>query len=191
MRKTLTILPALALSGLLLFTGLAASLRPADAQLADALPPRPTVVPLATSTPTVQPPGEPSPAVPAIELQSDRSQAAPGNLINLTLVVSNPGERNARGVEARLPLNPALELLSVRADPPAALWLNPQNATYKLAIGSLAPGSTVKLQAVMRVKPGATTGEKLYVWGTVAYKTGPDTTATHTSDYVTIQVANP
>ncbi len=62
MRKTLTILPALALSGLLLFTSLAASFHPTDTQLTGALPPRPTVAPLATPTP--QPPAGPGQAAP-------------------------------------------------------------------------------------------------------------------------------
>lgn len=189
MKKSLTILPALALSAMLVFTNLAASFGPSRAQLAGTLPPRPTVSPLAT--PTAQPLAKPSPAVPEIDLQSDRSQAAPGNLITLTLVVNNPHERSARGVEARLPLNPALELVSMRADPPAALWLNPQNDTYKLAIGNLEAGSTVRLQAVLRVKPDAPVGGKLYVWGVVAFKNGSDASATRTSDYITIQVTAP
>jgi hypothetical protein len=189
MRKTLTILPALALSGLLLFTSLAASFHPANAQLSGGLPPRPTVAPLATST--SQPPAGPGLAAPEIELQSDRGQAAPGTLINLTLVVSNPSEHSGRGVMARLPLNPAFELVSYSADPPAVLWFNPHNDTYKLAIGSLAPGSRAMLHAVVRVKAGISPGQKLSSWGMVAYKTGPDTTATRTSDYVIIRVASP
>jgi hypothetical protein len=189
MRKSLAILPALALSGLLVITSLAASFNPSDAQLTGALPTRPTVAPLATSTP--QPPAEPSLADPEIDLQSNRNQVVPGDLVTLTMVVSNPHERSARGVEARLPLNPALELVSVRADPPAALWLNPQNNTYKATIGSLAAGSSVRLQAVVRVKPDATIGGKLYTWGVVAYKTGQGAIATSTSDYVAIQVTAP
>jgi hypothetical protein len=124
-------------------------------------------------------------------MQSDRNQAAPGNLVYLTLTVSNPNERSARGVEARLPLNPAFELVSIRSDPPFTLGFNPQNGTYKLTIGSLAPGSTASLHAVVRVKPGITPGQKLYAWGTAAYKTRPDSSATRTSDYVIIRIVNP
>jgi hypothetical protein len=189
MRKSLTILPALALSAMLVFTNLAASFQPSGGQLTGTLPPRPTVAPPAT--PTAQPAAEPNPAIPEIELQSNRNQAAPGNLVTLTLIVSNPNERSARGVEARLPLNPALEVVSMVADTPGALWLNPQNNTYKLAIGNLAAGSTVRLQAVLRVKADAAVDGKLYGWGVVAFKSGPDASATRTSDYVTIQVTGP
>jgi hypothetical protein len=47
----------------------------------------------------------------------------------------------------------------------------------------------MRLQAVVRVKPGATPGQKLYAWGMVAYQTGPDSSATRTSDDVIIRLA--